>query len=251
MEYKLLIGDPNQTIRLARFRLGQRLARLLTCGMKSLMAFALFLPAILCAENLQLQFRTQVETEEGSGKYHSLTNPGEWDAKKTCIVICDMWNDHYCRNAARRVTEMAPRMNETIKAARAMGVLIIHCPSGCMDQYADTPQRKLAMDAPEVKTEIPLESWCYLNAKNESPMPVLTEQPCDDDPPLRERKRFYERQIDILEIAEGDAITDSKEAFYLMKQRGIENVIIIGVHTNMCVLGRPFGIRQMVMQGQN
>lgn len=38
---------------------------------------------------------------------------------------------------------------------------------------------------------------------------------------------------------------------YLMKQRGIENVIIMGVHTNMCVLGRPFGIRQMVMQGQN
>ena len=36
-----------------------------------------------------------------------------------------------------------------------------------------------------------------------------------------------------------------------MKQRGITNVIILGVHTNMCVLGRPFSIRQMVYQGQN
>ena len=36
-----------------------------------------------------------------------------------------------------------------------------------------------------------------------------------------------------------------------MKQRGIENVIVMGVHTNMCVLGRPFSIRQMVYQGQN
>ena len=36
-----------------------------------------------------------------------------------------------------------------------------------------------------------------------------------------------------------------------MRQRGIENVIVMGVHTNMCVLGRPFAIRQMVYQGQN
>ena len=29
----------------------------------------------------------------------------------------------------------------------------------------------------------------------------------------------------------------------------IKNVIVMGVHTNMCVLGRPFGIRQMVRLG--
>ena len=50
---------------------------------------------------------------------------------------------------------------------------------------------------------------------------------------------------------DGDAITDSAEAFYLMRQRGIENVLIMGVHVNMCVLGRPFGIRQLVLQGMN
>ncbi len=36
-----------------------------------------------------------------------------------------------------------------------------------------------------------------------------------------------------------------------MEQRGIENVIVMGVHGNMCVLGRPFAIRQMVAQGKN
>ena len=34
-----------------------------------------------------------------------------------------------------------------------------------------------------------------------------------------------------------------------MRQRGIEHVLICGVHLNMCVLGRPFGIRQLVAQG--
>ncbi len=201
--------------------------------------------------DLDLRFRHQVETEEDSGKFHSITKPGTWDAEKTAIVICDMWDDHYCRNAARRVAEMAPRMNETIKAAREKGVLIIHCPSGCMDVYKDTPQRKLAQDAPEVEAKIELKSWCYLDPSKEAPMPVKTDQPCDDEGELRDRVRFYSKQIDTLEIAEGDAITDSAEAYYLMKQRGIENVLIMGVHTNMCVLGRPFGIRQMVQAGQN
>ena len=50
---------------------------------------------------------------------------------------------------------------------------------------------------------------------------------------------------------EGDAITDSAEAYYLMRERGITNVIVMGVHINMCVLGRPFAIRQLVSQGQN
>ena len=35
-----------------------------------------------------------------------------------------------------------------------------------------------------------------------------------------------------------------------MRQRGVTNVIVMGVHLNLCVLGRPF-IRQMVAQGQN
>ena len=36
-----------------------------------------------------------------------------------------------------------------------------------------------------------------------------------------------------------------------MRQRGITNVICMGVHQNICILKRPFGVRQMVTQGQN
>ncbi|MBG85355.1 MAG: nicotinamidase [Verrucomicrobiales bacterium] len=216
----------------------------------TLLTFA-FIVSSLSAETLNLNFRSQKETAENSGKYHSITKAGKWDAKKTAIVVCDMWNDHYCRNAARRVGEMAPRMNEVLKAARKRGVLIIHCPSGCMKHYADTPQRKFAQQAPKVEAKIKLESWCYLDPKSEAPMPVKVDQPCDDAGKLREAVRFFDRQIKTLEIKKGDAITDSAEAYYLMEQRGIENVIIMGVHVNMCVLGRPFGIRQMVRAGQN
>ena len=225
--------------------------------MNRLLALALvflgasFSPPETIAAPLDLEFRSQEETAEGSGRYHSVIQSGSWEPEKTAIVICDMWDDHYCRNAARRVGEMAPRMNEVIRAAREAGVLIIHCPSGCMDVYEDTPQRRLAQEAPKVKAPIPLEGWSYLDPKREAPMPVMTDQPCDDEGELRDRVRFYSKQIDTLEIAEGDAITDSAEAYYLMRQRGIENLLIMGVHTNMCVLGRPFGIRQMVKAGIN
>src|SRR5579871_4013518 len=55
-----------------------------------------------------------------------------WEAKKTALIVCDMWDDHWCKSAARRVAEMAGPLNETIKSARAKGVFVIHAPSTCM-----------------------------------------------------------------------------------------------------------------------
>jgi nicotinamidase-related amidase len=201
-------------------------------------------------ETLSLQMRRRVETSPGSGEYRAAIEPSSWRPEQTAIVICDMWDDHYCRASARRVAEMAPRMNQVINEARRKGVLIIHCPSGCMDQYNGTPQRELARQAPKVETKPPLEAWCYLDKTREPELPVDESQPCDDETP-RERIRFFTRQHEAIKIEPGDAVTDGAEAFYLMRQREITNVIVMGVHTNMCVLGRPFGIRQMVRQGQS
>lgn len=199
---------------------------------------------------LKMHLRTRVETAPGSGRWHALTKSDNWRASETAIVICDMWNDHYCLAAARRVTEMAPVMNQVIQKARQQGVLIIHCPSGVLDKYEGTPQRELAKQAPPVPAPLPADKWCYINPLHEMPLPVSDKDPCDEPTP-RKAVKYFDRQIDTLEIKPGDAITDSSEAFYLMKQRGIHNVIIMGVHTNMCVLGRPFGIRQLVYSGMN
>ncbi len=202
-------------------------------------------------QTLTLHARTQVETAKGTGRYHSLTKPIQWDAKQTAIVICDMWDKHWCQGATRRVAQMAPRMNEVVAAARKRGVLIIHCPSDTMDYYKDTPQRKLAQQAPKVETKVPLERWCRIDPKRESALPIDDRDGGCDDSPTCKNYKAWTKQIEAIQIAEGDAITDSAEAYYLMRQRGITNVIVMGVHTNMCVLGRPFSIRQMVYQGQN
>src|SRR5260370_6811290 len=62
----------------------------------------------------------------------------------------------------------------------------------------------------------------------------------------------WTRQIATIEIVEGDAITDNgQEVWNLLQARGIDNGILCGVHLNICGLGRPFGIRQMVPPGKN
>jgi nicotinamidase-related amidase len=199
-------------------------------------------------KKLRLTLRDRIKDK--AGNYAVRHRVQDWAPQKTAIIICDMWNDHYCVHAAERVAEMAPHMNQVISLARQQGVLIIHCPSGCMDEYKDTPQRKLAQQAPPVATKIPLKPWCNLDKDHEPPLPIDDTNPCEDEKP-RPAVKFFSKQHDALKIAPGDAITDSAEAFYLMKQKGITNVILMGVHTNMCVLGRPFGIRQLVGQGMN
>ncbi len=201
---------------------------------------------------ITMNTRSRSEVEPGSNRWHSVTQPVEWKASETCIVVCDMWDDHWCKPSSARVAEMAPKMNLVVKAAREKGMFIIHCPSDTMDFYKDFPQRKLAQSAPVVETAIPLERWVHLDKTREgNQLPIDdTDGGCDCDPPVK-NYRAWSRQHPAIEIADQDAITDSAEAFYLMKQRGIRNVIVMGVHTNMCVLGRPFSIRQMVRQGQN
>jgi nicotinamidase-related amidase/type 1 glutamine amidotransferase len=208
-------------------------------------------PQCAVGDVLELKLRSRKTVLNGAGITHAVTQQATWDPAKTAIVICDMWNEHWCKGATRRVAEMAPRMNQVISAAREQGVLIIHCPSSCMDFYQDTPQRELAKSAPAAATKRPLESWCHLDPQREGPLPIDdSDGGCDCEPQCTQGSPWH-RQIESLEIQEGDAITDSGEAYHLMKSRGIEHVIVMGVHTNMCVLGRPFSIRQLVYQGFN
>lgn len=175
-----------------------------------------------------------------------------WKPAETGIIICDMWDNHYCQNAARRVQAMAPRMNQVIRAARDLGVAIIHAPSGTMDVYAGTPQRKRVMKAPKAIPPVPLLKTCPLDPAREGPLPVDdVTQPCDDET-VGPAVRRYNRENELLEIASQDGVSDSGEEIYnYFHQRKIHNVVMMGVHTNMCVLGRPFGIRQQVRLGMN
>ena len=198
------------------------------------------------------ELEQRVRRKVDGDKIVSETKKAEWKVSETAIIICDMWDDHYCKLAAQRVADMVPRMNKVLTSARAHGALIIHSPSGCMNFYKNTAYRKRAESAPYSKPPFPLQGWCYLDPKTEAEMPVDATGGGCDDPTPHKAVRHFSRQHPGLTIIGYDAISSSgQEVFNLMKLEGIKNVVMMGVHTNMCVLGRPFGIRQLTRLGYN
>lgn len=176
----------------------------------------------------------------------------QWDPAKTVIIICDMWDRHWCRGATARVVEMAPRMNAALQAARQRGIRIIHAPSGTMPFYAGYSQRKRILELPAVPVPKDADTWRSLNRTKEPLLPIDdSDGGCDDLPPCAQGSP-WRSQIATIQIQPEDFISDNGQEIYgLLQHLGIDNVIIMGVHTNMCVLGRPFAIRAMVGLGKN
>ena len=179
-----------------------------------------------------------------------------WKAAETAVIICDMWDDHTCKGAAARVAAMAPKVDAFVSEARLRGVLIVHAPSDVMKFYEGTPQRIRAQTAPVARAAVPIRSR-ELMPERESPLPIDDSDWCDCRPKCdiqaaRANGWPWKRQIAAIRIQPEDAVSDQGQEIYnLFEQRGIRNVIICGVHTNICVLKRSFGIRQMVLLGKN
>jgi nicotinamidase-related amidase/membrane protein YdbS with pleckstrin-like domain len=215
---------------------------------------------------LPLTLQSRVETKAGSGEFRVVVAKESWAPKETAIIVCDMWDLHHCKNAVRREAQMAPRMNELLEKARAQGVFIIHAPSSCMKPYEGHAARGRAQTAPKA-ANLPADigQWCkQIPAEEKGKYPIEHSDSEDDDPvehaqwaaELKAKgldpKKPWTRQIDVLKIRDEDAISDSGvEIWNLIEQRGIKNVILMGVHVNMCVSGRPFGLRQMVKNGKH
>ncbi len=204
---------------------------------------------------LTINARSRVETSEGSGKFKFSSSQQEWKTSETAIIICDMWNEHWCKGATRRVAELAPYMNVVVSKARDKGILIIHAPSGTIGHYKDHSARKRAKSAPKAAS-LPKDigGWCkWIDDKEKKAgYPIdHSDGGCDCEPKCKQGSP-WRKQIDTIEIRNEDAISDSGvEIWNLLEQRGINNVILMGVHTNMCVLGRPFGLRNMARNGKN
>lgn len=165
------------------------------------------------------------------------------DPARLAIIVCDVWDHHWCRGAEERLEVMLPHMNAVLGAARAQGARIIHAPSDTMTHYADHPAR--------------------LRIAGLTPNPPPTERPHDDPPlpidasdegcdvPGSAPRRVWSSQHAAIAIdSECDVISDvgAEVLAYLQRER-IAQTLILGVHTNMCVLHRSFAIKQMVRWG--
>jgi nicotinamidase-related amidase len=193
--------------------------------------------------HLHLRRRVLQQDAHGCNYWEVITTERVIPANETALLLCDVWDQHWSRGATERVNAMVPRMNEVVKAAREKGVQIIHAPSDTMDFYAGTPARQRMIDAPHADPHAPLEH-------PDPPLPVDASDGGSDTGETSSYKA-WSRQHPAIEIdQEKDGISDNgQEVYNFMQQRGLRNLLLMGVHTNMCVLGRSFAIKPMVRWG--
>ncbi len=191
---------------------------------------------------LRLHLRSRVEMFKGSGIWEEVLIEKTLPATSIALVLCDVWNDHWCKGAAQRLDKLVPRMNAAVGAARQKGVQIVHAPSETMEFYVDYLQRRRIRDAPRVTPPPPLDLT--------SPSLPIDDSDGGCDSGERPWYRAWTRQHPGIEIVDADVISDDGHEIYsYLAQRGITTLLIAGVHTNMCVLNRSFAIKQMTRWG--
>jgi nicotinamidase-related amidase len=190
----------------------------------------------------QLWLRTRIQPYHESGPWVEAHFEGSITNAKTAIIITDMWDKHWCTGATNRVAQIAKRMEPVLQEARQAGILIIHSPSDTMDFYANTPGRLLAQNAPQ---STPPEELKF----KDGPLPIDdSDEGCDT--PGDKPHQVWKRENPALTIAPGDVVSDSgTEIYNVLKEHHIETVLYMGVHANMCILNRSFGVRQMSKWG--
>jgi len=193
-------------------------------------------------EAFKLTLRSRAELFKGNDDSVEIRAERTFPARRTALILCDVWNNHTCRSAVARLEAMVPRMDEVVNRLRERGVFIIHAPSDTMSHYEGHPARQRMIETPEVALPEPL-------PLPNPPLPVdASDGGCDDVPQCPEVRPWpWTAEHPGITIRYEDGISDSGQEIYsALRQRDIDHVLILGVHTNMCILHRSFGIKNLV-----
>jgi nicotinamidase-related amidase len=194
---------------------------------------------------LDLTCRTQVLSRDSRGRaeWLAVDSHVSWKAHQTALVICDMWDAHWSRGAQERAGDLALRIGQLVQAARCSGLQIVHAPSETMTAYSETQARQRIARSPSV--ELPI------SREHVDPHLPIDDSDGGSDTGETMPHRAWRRQHPAIAIDDDrDVISDDgREIYRFFRQNGLEHVIMVGVHTNMCVLNRTFGIKQMVRWG--
>jgi nicotinamidase-related amidase len=194
-------------------------------------------------QQLDLKLRSRVEAFRGSGAWEEVQLAKTVPARETALLICDLWDHHWCSGSEKRVGLLAPKIAELVKQARAKGILIIHAPSDTMQFYEEHPARKTVLAVTPMKPPQDL-------ALTDQKLPIDDSGGGCDTGEHASQPWPWHREHAAVSIAPEDAVSEKgAEIYSLLAERGIRNLLYTGVHTNFCILNRTFGIKQMTRWG--
>lgn len=197
------------------------------------------------AYRIQFSRRSQVlKRDPGERAYWEVVEQEvELPCGQTALLLCDVWDKHWSRGASERVDEMVPRMNEVVHVLRDRGVSIVHAPSDTLEFYKDNSARQRIQQCDAVEPPPDIEH-------DDPDLPFGAPHGGSDTGEMESFKAWSRQHpgIDIDEERDGIG-DDGREVYSFLASRGVRYLLIMGVHTNMCVIGRTFGIKQMVKWG--
>ncbi|MEN9675645.1 MAG: hypothetical protein RIS76_1541 [Verrucomicrobiota bacterium] len=188
------------------------------------------------AAELDLTFQTR-SPETGA----ILKSSERVDPRRVGVIAVDVWNFHWCKTATMRVDAIVPRINHALDAARALGMTVMLCPSDVVENYAGYPQREAVFALPPVTVPTVMEVTC-------PPVPDAGGCACG-----RERCAVnygWDGMHPGLRIGDGDLMPDTQaEVYAICRKYGLTHLIYVGFHTQVCLLGKPMGLKAMKSAG--
>ena len=208
------------------------------------------------------------DSSKADTAYRPVVREQVWDAGETAVIVCDMWDSHHCYRAVLRENQMVPRMESLLSSLRQRGATVIHAPSSCVERLRGSPGTKTSClrcrRSPRRRTSIlgvtRSQPKSRRSTRSTNPMVVKTTLPEEhaawaaklEAQGLNPKAPWKKQHAGLTIDGDKDFISDQGDEVWNILQAGdIKNVILVGVHTNMCVLGRPFGLRQLAKNGVN
>lgn len=197
-----------------------------------------FLFAVTMAQGREIQLTLQTR-DPATGKVVLTTE--KVDTRHVGVIAVDVWNFHWCKTATMRVDAIVPRIDKALEAARGLGMTVMLCPSDVVDNYVGYPQREAVFALPRVTVPNVTTVTC-------PPVPDAGGCACG-----RERCAVnygWDGMHPALRIGDKDWMPDTQaEVYALCKEKGLTHLIYVGFHTQVCLLGKPMGLRAMKSAG--
>ena len=104
----------------------------------------------------KLHLRSQIQPFKGSDEWHAISLEHSVPMQQTALLLCDIWDKHWCQSATYRCGEIARQANQVAKSARQKGAQIIHAPSDTMEFYENFEQRQMMQNLANSEMPTPL-----------------------------------------------------------------------------------------------
>jgi len=166
----------------------------------------------------------------------------EVDTSKVGVIVVDMWNFHWCKTSTARVGALVPRMNRCLEELRQMGAQVFLCPTDVADNYVGTPM---------VESVLAVEPMTIPKLKKIDCPSAPDGGGCTCGPGNRCQVNYgWDGMHPDLVVGENDLMPNDPEMLYaILRKRGITHLIFMGVHTQVCLLGKSIGMRNMLEAG--